>query len=224
MATPAVEAVTPSTYQSGTSSATATINPSAGANLYVGVALLSVAGTSVSAVDFNGAAFTKVRHNASVSGACRAELWKLENCAGGSHDVTVTLSASVAWAFGVISMTGAATSTSVENDSGTSATNIMATDASVTIVTVTDNDLCVDIVATDDTAITVGADQTERVNVTGTLGSCGMSTEPKTTAGSVTMSWTNVGAGATWSTVAGGVKLAVAVTQTARMLLLGVGA
>lgn len=170
--------------------------------LTVGISMLSVGGSSVSGITYNSVAMTKIDAKASVSGAVRAELWGLVAPATGSNTIAVTLSASLDSIGTASSYTGVHQTTSYEGTADASATNVGAADATVNVTTVADNDWCVDVVATDDTAITVGAGQTSRNNVTGTLGSGAMSTEgPKTPAGSVTMSWTAVGALATWSIV-----------------------
>lgn len=170
--------------------------------LTVGIAMLSVGGSSVSSITYNGVAMTKIDAKASVSGAVRAELWGLVAPATGSNTIAVTLSAALDSIGEAVSFTGVHQTSPYEGTGDASATNVGAADATVNVVTVADNDWCVDIVATDDTAITVGAGQTSRNNVTGALGSGGMSTEgPDTPAGSVTMSWTAVGALATWSIV-----------------------
>lgn len=176
-----------------------------GANRYlvVGVSMLSVAGSSVSGITYNSVALTKLGHVASVSGAVRAELWGLVAPATGSHTVAVTLSASLDSEANAVSLTGIHQTLSIEGFNTATATNVGAADATVNVTTVANNDLVIDQVASDDTAITVGAGQTSRNNVTGALGSGADSTEgPKTPAGSVTMSWTNVAALATWSIAA----------------------
>lgn len=172
--------------------------------LVVGVAMLSVAGSSVSGITYNGVALTRIGFVASVSGAIRSELWRLIAPATGAHSIAVTLSASLDSAACASSFTGVNQTTPTEAANTASATNVGAADATVDVTTLTDNDLVIDMVATSDTAITVGSGQTQRGNVTGTLGSGAMSTEAKASHGAVTMSWTAVGALATWSTVSCG--------------------
>lgn len=168
--------------------------------LVVGVSMLSIGGSSVTAITYNGVALTKIGSVASVSGAVRMELWGLANPTLGANTIQVDLSASLDSIGGASSFGGVHQTSPYEGFNSASATNVGAADATVNVTTVADNDWVVDTVATDDTAITVGAGQTSRWNVTGTLGSGAGSTEgPKTPAGSVTMSWANVGALATWS-------------------------
>lgn len=188
--------------------------------LTVGISMLSVAGSSVSSITYNGVALSLIKAQASVSGAVRAELWGLTAPASGSNTIVVTLSASLDSIGGAVSFTGVHQVSPYEGANSATATNVGAADATVDVTTVSVNDVCVDVVATDDTAITVGAGQISRNNVTGTLGSGAMSTEgPKNPAGAVTMSWTAVGALATWSIASVALRpipaLALSVTLTA---------
>lgn len=173
--------------------------------LVVGISMLSLAQT-VSSITYNGVALTLLGSRNSVSGACRVELWGLVAPAYGTNTIAVTLSGSIASAGVASSYTGVHQTSPIEAFNSGQATNVGAADATVDVTTVADNDWVVDIVATDDTAITVGSGQTQAGNVTGAGGSGAMSYEgPKTPAGSVTMSWTDVAALATWAI--GGVAL-----------------
>lgn len=188
--------------------------------------MLSVAGSSVSGITYDSVALTKLGHVASVSGAVRAELWGLVAPNIGTHVIEVTLSAALDSVGSACSFTGVHQTSPTEGLNSATATNIGASDATVDVTTVADNDWVIDCVATDDTAITVGAGQTSRNNSTGTVGSGAMSTEgPKTPAGSVTMSWSAVGAAATWSIIAVGLRpIEAAGLLVKRFLrLLGVG-
>jgi hypothetical protein len=168
--------------------------------LIVSVSMLSVAGSSVTGITYNSIALTKIRSDASVSGAVRTELWRLIAPATGANTVEVTLSAGLDSISAANSFTGVDQINPIDAQNGASATNVGAADATVSVTTVADGCVVVDSVGTDDTAITVGAGQTQRSNVTGTLGSGASSSEgPKSPAGAVTMSWTDVGAAATWT-------------------------
>lgn len=173
-----------------------------GANRYlvVGVSMLSISQT-VSSVTYNSVGLSLLGSRSSITGACRVELWGLVAPVTGSNTVAVTLSGSIASAAGAVSFTGVNQTSSTESFNSAQATNgVSAADATVDVTTVADGDWCVDALATDDTAVTVGAGQTQRMNVTGVGGSGAMSTEgPKSPAGAVTMSWTSVGALATWA-------------------------
>ena len=158
-------------------------------------------------ITYNGTALTVLKTQASALGAIRAEVWGLVAPATGSNTIAVTLSAALDSAGSASSYTGVHQTSPTEGSNSATATNVGAADATVTITTVADNDWAVDTVATDDTAITVGAGQVSRANTSGTLGSGALSDEgPKTPAGTVTMSWQDVGALATWSIVAVGLR------------------
>lgn len=171
--------------------------------LVVGISMLSVIGSSVTGITYNGVAMTFLGSRASVSGAVRVELWGLVAPATGTNSIAVTLSAGLDSIGSASSYNGVHQVSPAEGEADASATNVGAADATVNVVTVAVGDMVVDIVATDDTAITVGAGQTSRNNQTGALGSGAMSSEgPISPAGSVTMSWTAVAALATWSIAA----------------------
>lgn len=222
----AFDAASSSTYQTATSSYNWS-HTCTGSDRYllVGVSMLSVGGSSVSSITYNSVNLTKLGHIASVSGAVRSELWGLVAPSTGSNSIAVTLSGALDSAANASSYTGVHQTSPTEAFNSASATNVGAADATVDITTVADNDWVIDNAATDDTAITVGAGQTQRGNVTGTLGSGAMSSEgPKTPAGAVTMNWANVAALATWSTVGIALRPTAASSLTFHSLLLhGVG-
>lgn len=166
--------------------------------LLVGVSMLSVGGSSVSGITYNGVTLSKLGSQASVSGAVRTELWGLANPASGSHSVEVTLSTALDSIGSALSASGVGTNYGY---SSATATNVGAADATVnqSAPPSGSNWFVIDCIATSDTAITVGAGQIEKENVTGTLGSGAMSTEGPVASGTTTMSWTGVGALATWS-------------------------
>lgn len=174
--------------------------------LAVGVAMLSLAQT-VTSITYNSVPLILLGVKSSVSGACRIELWGTIAPTTGSNTIAVTLSGAIASAGCAASYTGVNQTSPTEAFNSAQATNVGAADATVNITTVADNDWVLDIVATDDTAITIGAGNTSRANVTGAGGSGALADTngAKTPAGSVTMSWTNVGALATWSI--GGIAL-----------------
>lgn len=172
-------------------------------HLLVGISMLSVAGSSVSGITYNGVAMTFLGAKASVSGAIRVELWGLVAPATGTNAIAVTLSASLDSVGGAISTTGVHQTSPTEAFNSASATNVGAADATVDVTTVADNDWVLDAVATSDTTITVTGTQTQRSNVSGALGSGATGSQgPKTPPGTVTSAWTNVGALATWSIAA----------------------
>lgn len=176
-----------------------------GSNRYlrVSVSMLSVGGSSVTGITYNSVALTFLGAVSSGAGAVRVEMWGLAAPATGSNTIAVTLSAALDSIAGADSFTYVHQTTSTEGFATATALNGGAADATVNVTTTADLDLVVDAVATSDTAITVGSGQTQTWNVTGTLGSGAGSQEGlKTPAGSVTMSWTNVGAAQTWSIAA----------------------
>lgn len=194
--------------------------------LVVGISMLSLAQT-VSSITYNSVPLTLIGVRNSVSGAARIELWGLLAPSLGTNVIEVTLTGAIASAGLASSYTAVHQTSPIEAFNSAQATNIGAADATVDVTTVADLDWCVDIVASDDTAITVGAGQTQTGNVTGAGGSGAMSYEgPKTPPGSVTMSWANVGALATWTI--GSVALrpvsaaSLATGRTSRLALMGV--
>lgn len=220
----AFDAASNSGYQTAQSTYSFNHTIGAGVNrlLVVGVAMLSVAGSSVSSITFGGVALTKIRHDASVSGAIRTELWYLTNPASGTASIAVTLSTGLDSAAGAQSFTGVDQTGSIEANNGASATNVGAADATVNVTTLSPNAWVVDVTGSDDTAITIGASQTSRFNVTGTLGSSAGSHEGPQAAGAVTMSWTNVAGLATWTISVAALKpTAGGVHNTNRYLRVG---
>lgn len=198
-----------------------------GANRYLKVAIgmLSLAQT-VSGITYNGVALTFLGAQSSVSGAARIELWGLAAPTTGTNSIAVTLTGAVNSGGVASSYTGVHQTSSTEGFNSAQATNVGAADATVDVTTVANNDWVVDGVVTDDTAITVGAGQTSRNNISGTVGSVADSDEgPKTPAGAVTMSWTNIGAAATWAIA--GIALrpiaAANLTSSSLLTLLGAG-
>lgn len=203
----AFDAASNSAYQAAASSYSWS-HTCTGSNRYlvVGIAMLSLAQT-VTSITYNSVPLTLLGIQASITGAARVELWGLVAPSTGSNTIAVTLSGAIASAGCAASYTGVHQTSPTEAFNSAQATNVGAADATVNVTTVADNDWCVDIVATDDTAITVGTGNTSRNNVTGIGGSGAMgdTNSAKTPAGSVTMSWTNVGAAQTWAI--GGVAL-----------------
>lgn len=196
--------------------------------LVVTVSMLSVAGSSVSGITYNSVALTKVRHDASVSGAVRTEIWYLVAPTTGSNTVEVTLSAALDSIATAQSYTGVDQVSPIDAQNGATATNVGAADATVDVTTVSDKAWVVDAVASTDTAITVGTNQRQRANVTGAAGSGGSSDEGyKSPAGAVTMNWTNVAALATWTISAISLKslpsTVVAGTLRSWRQLMGIG-
>lgn len=166
--------------------------------LAVDISLLSVPGTTVSGITYNGIALSFVGAKSTVSGAGRVEQWFLANPASGTNTIAVTLSAAVGSAGTAVSYTGVHQTSPTEAFNSAQATNVGATDATVSITTVAVNDWVHGAIATSDTAIT--ANQTSRNNVTGAAGSgANEDTGPIASPGATTISYTDVGALATWA-------------------------
>lgn len=198
----AFDATANSGYQAAQSTYTFTRTCS-GNNRYlvVDVALLS-AGQTVSSIvdDFGGGAvaMTFLGAQSTVTSFGRIESWGLIAPVSGTKTIQVNLSSSVISAACAVSYTGVHQSSPTEGFNSAQATNVGAADATVNITSVADKCWIHAAVATDDTAIT--ANQTSRNNVTGAGGSgADEDTGPITPAGATTMSYTGVGALATWA-------------------------
>lgn len=198
----AFDAVGNSGYQAAASTYTFTRTCS-GNNRYlvVDVALLS-AGQTVSSIvdDFGGGAvaMTFLGAQSTVTSFGRIESWGLVAPISGTKTIQVNLSGSIASAAGAVSYTGVHQTSPTEGFNSNQATNVGATDATVAVTSVADKCWIHAAVATDDTAITAG--QTSRNNITGAGGSgADEDTGPITPAGATTMSYTGVGALATWA-------------------------
>lgn len=223
----AFDAATNSGYQAAQSSYSWS-HTCTGSNrfLSVDISMLSLAQT-VTGITYNSIALILIGVRNSVSGAARIETWGLIAPSTGSNTIAVTLSGSIASAGTAVSYTGVHQTSPYEGFNSNQATNVGATDATVAITSVADNDWVHAAVATDDTAITAG--QTSRNNVTGAGGSgADEDTGPITPAGATTMSYTGVGALATW--VIGGYALRPISASTlttgsviSNLLMMGVG-
>lgn len=172
--------------------------------LTVGVSMLSVAGSQVTGITYNGVSMDRIEDQSSVTGAIRAELWGLVNPSTGTNTISVTLSVALDSVGTATSYTGVHQTSPIEAANTASATNgVGAADATVNITTVADNDWTVNVVATNDTSITAASGNNSKANVSGTLGSGAMGNiGPDTPPSSVTNAWTNVAGLATWSIVA----------------------
>ena len=170
-----------------------------GRSLVVGVSKAS-ATVFVSSITYDGAALEYVR---SESGAgVGAEAYVLAAPSVGTHNIVVTLGGSCDSISGATSYTGILHPYGFSAVNSTVVRNTVAADATIASTTTARGSHVIDIVATDDPAITVGAGQTQRVNVAGAALSLGMSSEgPKAPPGSVAMSWTDVGVGKAWTII-----------------------
>lgn len=197
-----VVAVGSSGYKAASASYSFSVNCS-GANRYlvVAVSMLSVLGSSVTGITHNGAAMTNIGSRASVSGAIRAELWGLVAPATGAQTVAVSLSAALDSAAGANCFSNVSQTDPFEAFNSNQATNVGAADASITVTTSAASDTIIAVVATTDTAITTPVAGVEQWNTTGALGSgAGQTVGPVGATGAQALTWTAVGALATWVT------------------------
>lgn len=156
--------------------------------------------TAVTGVTYQGFPLTSIRSDQVLNGAgdIRTSLWYLVNPGAGSGTVQITWSSALS-RVGVgsaISLCGVDQAAALDANNGSTATS--GTTASTSITTVANNAWIIDNTAgRPGNTITVGANQTERVNRGGLDGSSvqaitiGMSTvDGKAVAGAETMDWT----------------------------------
>lgn len=200
----AFDAASNSGYQAAQS--TYTFNRTCtGTNLYltVDVAILSAGQTVTSVVDDSGGGNVNMVFlgaRSTVTSFGRIESWGLAGPATGTKSIQVNLSSTVISAASAVSYSNVNQISPTEGFNSNQATNVGAADATVSITSVADNCWIHAAVATDDASIT--ANQTSRNNVTGAGGSgADEDTGPITPAASTAMSYTNIGALATWAIV-----------------------
>lgn len=202
----AFDATSTSGYQTAQSTYSWSHTCAANSILFVPISMLSVAGSSVTGVTYDGVALSDLTNEDSTTGACRVELWILNGPHSGTHTIAVTLSAPLDSIGNAISFSSDSAPTQ-EDASGSGGTNIGATDVTFGITPDHDGDWILSAIATSDTSITAGGGQTERQNVSGTLGSGSLSSVgPIDPAASTTVRWTNVGAAAAWAIVVTAVR------------------
>lgn len=184
--------------------------------LTVGVSTFSL---PVSTITYNSVSMTNQVSQPSTSSAVIASvasLWYLVNPSTGSNTVSVSFSVSENGAgAGAISFTGADTTTPIDGFAGAAGATSTAT---VNVTTAKDASIVVDCLQvwefTTTGSATVGSGQTSRYNNefafrtdVNRRGISAGSTEPKATAGTVTMDWTGVPTGANigWAIAAMGI-------------------
>jgi hypothetical protein len=142
-------------------------------------------GVSVTSATYNGDNLTKIRHDMPGSDV-RTELWYLANPDPGTHDVVVNFSGAQSVIVGALTWFG------VHPTLGTASGATCASSCSTLTVSVTSasGEVVVDAASTQSgsSTLSVGADQTPRVNVQATNNNMGMSHENGVA--STTMSWT----------------------------------
>lgn len=203
-----VDAVSNSGYQSATATPTPWSHTCSGSDrfLSVDVSLLSVAGTTVTGITYNGVALTLIGVQSSITGACRVESWGLIAPATGTNNIAVTLSAAAVSASTAVSRTGVNQTTPTEAFNSAQATNIGAADASVIVTPIAAYCWIHAAIATTDAAISTGFNwnnQVSRNNVTGTLGSGANEDtgiyDAVNPPAAVSVGWPAVGAAKTWA-------------------------
>lgn len=171
--------------------------------LAVDVSLLS-AGSNVTSITYNGVPLVQIGAQSTVTSFGRVECWGLSNPSSGTNIIAITLSGSIASAGTAVSYTGVNQYIPSESFSSNQSTNVGAADATVSVTTLSDQDWIHAAIATSDSSITAG--QTSRNNITGVGGSGANEDFGPQSPGSKTMSYTGVGALATWAIGAYGIR------------------
>lgn len=171
-----------------------------GSNLVLVVAAhMSDPGDTIAGVTYNGVALTKIVEQAN-AGASLISLWYLVNPDTGANTITVTCDNSFSTCNGTaISLTGVAQTGTVENSGSTEADT--ANNIATSVTTVAANAWIVDAVYKEATldSMVVESGQTERVNVSGTLGDSGMSTIAVVTPAPTSVGWNDNGSSFTFN-------------------------
>lgn len=151
----------------------------------------------VTGITYNGVALTKIRSdqvNSDGGEIDRTSVWYLIAPDTGAHNVVITYTGQVEGIIGgAISLNGAKQSAQPDSENGSTDVTDSATTATASLTTVAENVLIIDVIAgvLSGTALTVGAGQTQRFNVTNTGHlRAAASTRTKITPGSQAMSWT----------------------------------
>lgn len=170
--------------------------------LAVDVSILSAGQTVTSVVDdvAGGAvAMTFIGARSTVTSFGRIETWGLAAPASGTKSIRVTLSGSVTSVGMAVSYKNVHQTSPFEAFNSNQGTNVGAADATVDITPIADQTWIHAAIATDDASVTAG--QTSRNNVSGgaTLSGADEDKGPISPAAATTMSYTGVGALATWA-------------------------
>lgn len=200
-----------------------------GSNTFLGidVSILSVGATVTSIIDNYDVApvnLSFIGSQATVTALGSVECWGLAGAVTGTKNVQVNLSGSLTSVALGASYTGVHQTLPTEAFNSAQATNVGAADATVNITTVADNDWVHVAVVVNDDAIT--PNQTGRNNVSFAAVGSGANEDnnaAKTPAGSVTMSYTGVGALKTWAIGGYAIRPIAAAGRKGFLTLLGVG-
>lgn len=194
----------------------------AGNVLIVGV-VGNPTGDAITGITYNGVALTK---RATTTLSRVYEIWTLDNPSIGTFNIVVSFAgpAGDRKFCGAISLSGAADPSIGDTDASSASSQ---TSRTLTLTTTKANSWLVDCLfgENNESGLTIGADQTERVNITDSPSRFKMSTKPTTSIGNydMTWSWTNstaAGLAAVEIKAAGG---GGAAPNKPNLLLLGVG-
>lgn len=168
--------------------------------LTVDISLLSAGQTVTSVVDdFDGTPvnFTFIGARSTVSSVGRIESWGLVAPVTGTKNIQVNLSGAIASASCAVSYTGVHQTLPTEAFNSNQATNVGAADATVDVTSIADQCWVHAAIATDDGNVTAG--QVNRNEVNGAGGSGADEDFGPQSPTTKTMSYTDVGALATWA-------------------------
>ncbi|MEW6044057.1 MAG: hypothetical protein AB1608_07310 [Thermoproteota archaeon] len=175
---------------------------SSGSNriLIVGINVSNLA--AISSVTYNGDAMTLIDQEDNGDSA-HVSLWYLVNPDTGTHPVQMSLTIASAVTAGAISFTGVDQTNPIDAQNGATGTS---STPSVTLTTATDEAWIVDVVGTQNGPMTPGLGQAERWDVLqGSTRGAG-STEPTSSDGTFTSSWTNSAGSQNWAIIAAALK------------------
>lgn len=184
---------------------------------------------TTSSVKYNGVSMIFAKRQVNANDGNWAEIWYLANPATGANNVVATFSENMMVMAGAVSLTGVDQTNPLDATAGASGDSNPVT---VNITSVADNAWAVDSVqasAQTDTPV-VGAGQTSSwIRPQSTSHGMGSYEGPKTPAGSITMSWSNIQVFREWATAVATFKPAAeggggGPSITSSKTLLGVGA
>jgi hypothetical protein len=191
-----------------------TVASAKGRQLLVGIAFDNDNFETVTGVTFGGVPLTLIA-SATFDDDSRSELWRLANPAVSTASIVVTLSATLTSNAGICAGSVVLREVNAAAPVRGSATNTGDSGTSSVVIASASGDLVFDVTGVENRALTVGAGQTQRWNLSAGVDpkrqDSGASTEPG--AASVTMSWTHTSD--KWSIVAASFRPSVVPTVDA---------
>lgn len=169
--------------------------------LSVDVSRLSVPGTTVTGITYNGVSLTNIGTQASGTDAGNVSMWGLVAPATGTHTIAVTLSGVAISVGNAVSYSGVHQTSPTGGFNGATSVNVGAADAKVFITSVSGNCWIHDAVATTDTSVTAedgGFGINSRNNVSGAGGSGANADTGPVPIGAIETLYTDIGATQTW--------------------------